>query len=77
MLRGWATPGWALVGGLLAVCEFGPLNMWMNCYWGGAVSASAGCLVFGRIASAAGIGPDPLCRAVRIGARAADALAPL
>src|ERR1035438_5786048 len=49
MLRGWTTPGWALVGGLLAVAEFGPLNMWMNCYWGGAVSAIAGCLVFGAL----------------------------
>ena len=49
MLRGWTTPGWALVGGLLSVIEFGPLNQWMNSYWGGAVSACAGCLVFGAL----------------------------
>lgn len=49
MLRGWLPPGWALAGGLLAVCEFGPLNSWMNCYWGGAVSGIAGCLVFGAL----------------------------
>ncbi len=49
MLRGWTTPAWALVGGLLAVIEFGPLNEWMNGYWGGAVSAIAGCLVFGAL----------------------------
>ena len=49
MLRGWTSPGWALVGGLLAVCEFGPLNSWMNRYWGGAASAIAGCLVFGAL----------------------------
>jgi hypothetical protein len=49
MLRDWTTPGWALVGGLLAVCEFGPLNEWMNLYWGGAVSGVAGCLVFGAL----------------------------
>jgi hypothetical protein len=49
MLRAWTTPGWALVGGLLAVIEFGPLNQWMNSYWGGAVSACAGCLVFGAL----------------------------
>jgi hypothetical protein len=49
MLRAWTTPGWALAGGLLAVCEFGPLNEWMNIYWGGAVSAAAGCLVFGSL----------------------------
>jgi hypothetical protein len=49
MLRGWTTPGWALAGGLLAVIEFGPLNEWMNIYWGGAVAAAAGCLVFGAL----------------------------
>jgi hypothetical protein len=49
MLRAWVTPGWALIGGLLAVIEFGPLNQWMNSYWGGAVSACAGCLVFGAL----------------------------
>jgi len=49
MLRGWTTPGWALAGGLLAVFEFGPLNEWMNGYWGGSVSAVAGCLVFGAV----------------------------
>jgi len=49
MLRAWITPGWALLGGLLAALEFGPLNQWMNSYWGGAVSAAAGCLVFGSL----------------------------
>jgi hypothetical protein len=49
MLRAWVAPGWALAGGLLAVAEFGPLNQWMNSYWGGAVSAAAGCLVFGAL----------------------------
>ena len=49
MLRGWVGPRWALIGGLLAACEFGPLNKWMNDYWGGAVSAAAGCLVFGAL----------------------------
>jgi hypothetical protein len=49
MLRGWTTPGWALLGGVLAALEFGPLNQWMNSYWGGAVSAIAGCLVFGAL----------------------------
>ncbi len=29
--------------------EFGPLNQWMNNYWGGAFSAAAGCLVFGAL----------------------------
>ena len=49
MLRAWTSGGWALVGGLLCVMEFGPLNQWMNSYWGGAVSACAGCLVFGAL----------------------------
>ncbi len=49
MLRAWIPPLWALAGGLLAVCEFGPLSYWMNSYWGGAVSAMAGCLVFGAL----------------------------
>ncbi|HEX6896246.1 MAG TPA: hypothetical protein VF146_13300, partial [Bryobacteraceae bacterium] len=49
MLRAWVEPGWAFLGGLLAVIEFGPLNQWMNSYWGGAVSALAGCLVFGAL----------------------------
>ncbi len=49
MLRAWTTPGWALVGGLLAALEFGPLNQWMNSFWGGALAACAGCLVFGAL----------------------------
>jgi pimeloyl-ACP methyl ester carboxylesterase len=49
MLRGWTSPGWALLGGLLAVTQFGPLNQWMNSYWGGAVSGCGGCLVFGAL----------------------------
>jgi hypothetical protein len=49
MLRGWTTPSWALVGGVLAVFEFGPLNQWTNSYWGGGYTAAAGCLVFGAL----------------------------
>jgi hypothetical protein len=56
MLLGWTTPEWALLGGLLAVAEFGPLNYWMNSYWGGAVPALAGCLVFGALPR---LMPDP------------------
>jgi hypothetical protein len=49
MLRGWVAPRWAIVGGLLAVIQFTVLNEWLNSYWGGAVSACAGCLVFGSL----------------------------
>jgi len=49
MLRGWTTAGWALLGGVLAALEFGPLSLWMNLYWGGAVSGVAGCMVCGAL----------------------------
>jgi hypothetical protein len=49
MLLGWTSPLWALAGGLLAACEFGPLSQWMNSYWGGAVAGIAGCLMFGAL----------------------------
>jgi hypothetical protein len=49
MLRAWTTPVWALIGGVLAVIEFGPLSEWTNTYWGGSVAACAGCLVFGAL----------------------------
>jgi hypothetical protein len=49
MLRAWVAPVWAFAGGMLAVIQFGPLNPWMNSYWGGYVSAIAGCLVFGSL----------------------------
>jgi hypothetical protein len=49
MLRGWVSAGWALMGGLLAVMLFGPLCQWTNSYWGGDLSATAGCLVFGSL----------------------------
>ena len=49
MLRAWTSPGWALVGGAIAVMTFGPLNPWMNSYWGGSFAAAAGCLVFGAL----------------------------
>jgi hypothetical protein len=49
MLRGWTTPEWALLGGVLTVLEFGPLNPWTSSYWGGSLAACAGCLVFGAL----------------------------
>jgi hypothetical protein len=49
MLRGWTTPEWSLFGAVLAGLQFGPLNQWMNSYWGGAMAAAAGCLVFGAL----------------------------
>lgn len=49
MLRAWTKPGWALLGGALAVIQFGPFSHWMNTYWGGSLAAAAGCLVFGAL----------------------------
>ena len=49
MLRGWVAAHWALLGGLIAVFEFGPLSQWMNNYWGGALGAALGCLIFGSL----------------------------
>jgi hypothetical protein len=49
MLCGWTTRNWALLGALYAAIQFGPLSQWTNSYWGGAVSAVAGCLVFGAL----------------------------
>jgi len=49
MLRGWVSPGWAFLGGVLAVMQFGPLCQWTNSYWGGSLAATGGCLVFGAL----------------------------
>jgi len=49
MLRAWVPPAWALLGGVFAVCLFGPINQWTNTYWGGELSAAAGCLVYGAL----------------------------
>jgi hypothetical protein len=47
MLRPWLAPEWAFCGGLLVACAFGPLCYWTNSYWGGFISALAGCLILG------------------------------
>jgi hypothetical protein len=71
MLQAWLPPRWALFGGLLATLQVafsgsavdgGSSMYWSQSYWGGAVAASGGALVFGG-----------LRRIVR-GARGRDAL---
>jgi hypothetical protein len=49
MLQAWLPPPWALLGGLLAVVRFALFSYWGQRYWGGAVAALGGALLFGAL----------------------------
>jgi hypothetical protein len=47
MLQAWSGRLTGLLGGFLMIVQFGALSHWSQTYWGGAVSALGGALVFG------------------------------
>jgi hypothetical protein len=49
MLQGWMPARWALLGGVLTIAGFAAGNYWVDSYWGGAVAAVGGALVFGAL----------------------------
>jgi len=49
MLYAWVPLYWALVGGIISVIQFGVFTYWSQSYWGGAVAALGGALIFGAL----------------------------
>jgi hypothetical protein len=49
MLQAWIPPRWALLGGLLALLRIAIGSYWIDSYWGGAVAATGGSLLYGAL----------------------------
>ncbi|MCL4844402.1 MAG: hypothetical protein KJZ79_21290 [Bryobacteraceae bacterium] len=49
MLYALLPPGWAAAAGFTAAFHFGAAHLWIDSYWGGAVGALGGALVFGAL----------------------------
>lgn len=49
MLQGWLPRRWALLGGLIAALNLGFFGYWSQNYWGGALAATGGALLFGAL----------------------------
>lgn len=49
MLYAWLPPKWAVLGALLTTTHIGLTTDWAHSYWGGAVAAAGGALVYGSL----------------------------
>ena len=49
MLQNWVPPVYAVLGTAITLANISLLGYWMNSYWGGAVAATAGCLLLGTL----------------------------
>jgi len=49
MLQNWVRPIYAGLGTAITLARISILGYWMNSYWGGAVAATAGCLLLGAL----------------------------
>ncbi|MGA3213799.1 MAG: hypothetical protein ABSD20_21030, partial [Terriglobales bacterium] len=48
-LQGWVPRYWAFLAALFCVLRFGLFSYWIDSYWGGAIPAFAGALVYGAL----------------------------
>lgn len=49
MLQAWISPGWALLGGLIVVIQYGIYSYWSQTYWGGMAAVLGAALFFGAL----------------------------